>query len=296
MFKSKKGFTLLEMMLVVGITVVVSGVGVVTVASVIQDSKSQRDQYEMHANNIDSAQTGVHNILVERTPNVPVSGIKIDPGVNNTNGKENGGNNGDNGNHYGNGSNNGNTDNPGNHYGNENGNGNNGTNGSTDDKTTGTNNDTNTNTNGGSNTIVNNNDTNNNNNNNHNNNHNNGSSNGNGWGVGTDNGHGQTDKQGTITVNANSKDDLQTNTKVQSTGNRGIKTLTITVPDNVKIKGVGNANNGGRYDVSHTDHTITLEVKTDSWVTPATTLDVNNITWDGPQNFELTYDIVYVAN
>ncbi|MCQ2528628.1 MAG: prepilin-type N-terminal cleavage/methylation domain-containing protein [Saccharofermentans sp.] len=262
MLRSKKGFTLLEMMIVTGIVVVVSGVGIATVVDSIQKSKQGQAEMQTYSNNFDTAQLGVYGILSENNAKLPAqSYTPVVPSGGEAHDNRNGEKNDDNGNgksHENNGNgqdkdNNGNGQDKGNNGQNQDNNGN------VQDKDNGKNHE----------------------------------SNGNGWGVGTDNGHGQADDTGKVTLKANSQYDVQANTTIKSTGNRGIETLVITVPDGVTLKSVGDAGNGGRYDVKVDGNTITLQVKHDSWVVPQTSLNVNNISWSGAQNIDISYQIVY---
>lgn len=287
MLRSKKGFTLLEMMVVTGVVVIISGVGIATVADTIQKTKNSQAEYQQHTSNFDNAQLGVHGILVERNGNLPAQSYTPIP---QTGGDEKT-NNGNNGNHNGNGGNNGNVDNNGNHNGNEQGVGNQGV--LPNNNNTNPNINTNPDNGSGDKDVNDNGGSNNNTDPAGGNGNGNGHGNGNGWGVGTDNGHGQPDVKGSVSLKANSQYDLQANTTIKSTGNRGIETLIITVPNGVTLNGVGDAGNGGRYDVKVEGNTITIQVKHESWVTPATSLNVNNISWSGAQNIDISYQIIY---
>ncbi|MCQ2528629.1 MAG: prepilin-type N-terminal cleavage/methylation domain-containing protein [Saccharofermentans sp.] len=61
---SKKGFTLVEMMLVVAIIVVLAGVAFVSIGTVLRDSKNKQNQYKSsHIPAVDSKAGSVRQIM-----------------------------------------------------------------------------------------------------------------------------------------------------------------------------------------------------------------------------------------
>ncbi|MCQ2532753.1 MAG: prepilin-type N-terminal cleavage/methylation domain-containing protein [Saccharofermentans sp.] len=59
MKRTKRGFTLIEMMLVVAIVVILSAVGFAAVADTLQKQKKKQEQYQIHTDIMTSAQNGV---------------------------------------------------------------------------------------------------------------------------------------------------------------------------------------------------------------------------------------------
>lgn len=79
MYRNKKGFTLLEMMLVVGIIVVLSAVGMLSIGETLRRQKLRQEEYKVHADTIDTAQKQVHNLIGNKPDPVTPAGVK--PGV-----------------------------------------------------------------------------------------------------------------------------------------------------------------------------------------------------------------------
>ena len=75
--KSKKGFTLVEMMLVVAIIIIISAVGIIAIGDTIKNSRKQQDEYQQHIDSMGLAQGNVKNIMANtRNPNVPDGSAK----------------------------------------------------------------------------------------------------------------------------------------------------------------------------------------------------------------------------
>lgn len=70
---SKKGFTLVEMMLVVAIIVVLAGVAFLSIGSVLQNSRNRQDTYkDSYIPKVDERASSVHNIMTStRAPKTP---------------------------------------------------------------------------------------------------------------------------------------------------------------------------------------------------------------------------------
>lgn len=70
---SKRGFTLVEMMLVVAIIVILAGVAFLSIGTVIQDSKKKQDKYQnSYIPAVDNKAESVHNIMnSSRAPKKP---------------------------------------------------------------------------------------------------------------------------------------------------------------------------------------------------------------------------------
>ena len=86
----------------------------------------------------------------------------------------------------------------------------------------------------------------------------------------------------------------QAGTTISGNG-QGIDSVTIHVPSGTRITGIGDASNGGRYNViiSSDGRTATVSYTNQSWATRASSLSVNNICWEGPNDVDITYDISY---
>lgn len=100
---------------------------------------------------------------------------------------------------------------------------------------------------------------------------------------------------GSTTLNG-SQFNKQANTTITGNG-QGIDSITINVPEGVKITAINDASNGGRYKVSVSADgrtaTISFDPNAASWASRDTKLNVNCICWDGPTNVDITYDIKY---
>lgn len=70
---SKKGFTLVEMMLVVAIIVLLAGVAFVSIGSVLSNSKSKQDKYQnTYIPAVDSRADAVRGMMSsQRAPRLP---------------------------------------------------------------------------------------------------------------------------------------------------------------------------------------------------------------------------------
>ena len=86
----------------------------------------------------------------------------------------------------------------------------------------------------------------------------------------------------------------QAGTTISGNG-QGIDSVTIHVPSGTRITSIGDAGNGGRYNVtiSSDGRTATVSYTNQSWATRASSLNVNNICWEGPTDVDITYDISY---
>ncbi|MCQ2528627.1 MAG: prepilin-type N-terminal cleavage/methylation domain-containing protein [Saccharofermentans sp.] len=70
--KSKKGFTLIEIMIVVAIIVVISAVGVIAIGDTLKNTRDKKIEYQQHIDSMGYAQGNVKNIMADtRSPNVP---------------------------------------------------------------------------------------------------------------------------------------------------------------------------------------------------------------------------------
>lgn len=79
--------------------------------------------------------------------------------------------------------------------------------------------------------------------------------------------------------------------RVSST--RPIQSVTIIAPAGVRFTGIGDGNNGGRYSVDVQDDQCVMTFTAYGWSEPATSLNFNNIGWEGPSNINIRYIIEY---
>ena len=86
----------------------------------------------------------------------------------------------------------------------------------------------------------------------------------------------------------------QGSTKITGDG-RGIKKITISAPDGVKIAKINDGSNSGLYTVSvSSDHKTVTVTFTANWgPSPKSTVDLNYIQWVGSKDLNFTYDIGY---
>lgn len=68
MKQSKKGFTLVEMMLVVAIIVILAGTAVVSIGDSLRKSQESQDKYQEHALLVDSARDNIHTMMHVNPP------------------------------------------------------------------------------------------------------------------------------------------------------------------------------------------------------------------------------------
>ena len=76
---------------------------------------------------------------------------------------------------------------------------------------------------------------------------------------------------------------------------RKIKKMVITFPQGTSLYGVKNASNSGQYNVQISGNTITLTFCAQGWGSPKTSLEVNNILWNGSSNADISYTIEYAS-
>ena len=69
---NKKGFTLVEMMLVVAIVVIMAGVAFLSIGSVLSNSKTRQDNYKnSYIPKVDAKADSVRGINSSRSPKLP---------------------------------------------------------------------------------------------------------------------------------------------------------------------------------------------------------------------------------
>lgn len=85
MKQSKKGFTLVEMMLVVAIIVILAGTAIVSIGDSLRKSQESQDKYQEHALLVDSARDNIHTMMHVNppvyTPAPPTNNPGGNPGV-----------------------------------------------------------------------------------------------------------------------------------------------------------------------------------------------------------------------
>ena len=113
---------------------------------------------------------------------------------------------------------------------------------------------------------------------------------------GTQHSGGQQSGTSTGTLAGANQWNLQGNAQINGDG-RPIVSVTITVPDGVTINSVNDCSNGGRYKYDKSDDGSTVTVyydeSTSGWSKPSTSLNVNSIQWSGPLSFDYDYTIEY---
>ena len=127
-----------------------------------------------------------------------------------------------------------------------------------------------------------------------------GSGSGSGNGNGNGNGNSSTPSVGadsaTKTLNAPSEYNLQASNQSFSGNGQPITKLTITISDGATFTNVSAYDNGGKYKMTKSDDNKTVTITFDSslgWASPESTLKVGNIQWSGSQNVQITYGFEY---
>ena len=113
---------------------------------------------------------------------------------------------------------------------------------------------------------------------------------------GTQHSGGQQSSTSSGTLTGANQWNKQGNAKIDGDG-RPIVSVTITVPDGVTINNVSDCSNGGKYKMDKSDDgssvTVYYDESTSNWSKPSTSLDVNCIQWSGPLSFDYEYTIEY---
>ena len=100
----------------------------------------------------------------------------------------------------------------------------------------------------------------------------------------------------TMSLHAPSQYNLQAqNNKFSGNGNP-VKSITVTISDGATFTNVSNTDNGGKYKFKMSDDKKSFTITFDDslgWASPNTDIVVGDIQWSGDMNVELTYDFTY---